>query len=451
MEDPEIRALHPFQPLNRALSVEDQRRLNLIRDHGKEGTMLVHDERHWNNNKGFRIDRDDHDVLQKRFGGSGIDHGLSKIDMYHRDGRYRAIGYEGYPNRPIHSSNTEERRDFERMEFGPDRRGLFDQQIGSGYFYGLSVQLDKNSPAPHFRGSNEALGDSQRFVSVVPEESCLKDSWRSASSYSNSDDKTSRVGNIYDQQQTSSSSNDYNTTRVENFNDQLQDHPMPSSYPLLPKQPSHFHTDDYLMAPYHQDHATQNYMESKSEFYKQKGEMMRNCLDHWLPIPGEVQKPLAPQTYPAVEHLDSHNSKQTGYTPAVADVNHVMGTPMREQGNGSQAYLPVPPQPLFPVANLVMGASIPDQGHTSQAYPPIPPQPLFPIQTEPSFPVTSSASATISVVSPVGMNTSSKGLPSACGSHSLPQGEFYSDPPVQASNGFSIEVSLTLAFINIFV
>ncbi|XP_020679770.1 uncharacterized protein LOC110097619 isoform X2 [Dendrobium catenatum] len=444
VEDAEVGVFPPFQPLNRAFSVDDERRLNLIRDHGREGTTQVHNVSHWNNNSDYRMDGDGQDVLQKHFGSSGINHGLSESEIYPRDGRFHhAKGYEAYPSQPIYNLDREDRRDFERMEFGSDRRGPFDSQIGGDYSYRPSAQLDRNLQAPRFGGSDDALGASQNFASVVPGEYFRKDSWRPGS-YSTNDDNTSRVGNFNDQQQTPYSTNDYSSLRVGNFHDQQQAHPMPSCYPLLPKQPSHPHTEDHLTATYGQEYATQNHMESKSEFYKQKGEMMRNCLDDWRPIPGKIQKPLDLPTYPAVEQLGPHTSKQAGDTPAAAYINHVMGTSKPEQGHTSQAYPPIPPQPLFPVANHVMGTSIPDHGHTSQVHPPIPAQPLFPIQTEASLSslqATSSVSATNSVVSPVRVNTLAKRLLSVYGSQSLPQGELYSDHPVQASKGFAIEGS----------
>ncbi|XP_020572467.1 uncharacterized protein LOC110019225 isoform X1 [Phalaenopsis equestris] len=439
VEDPEIRVFPYFQPLNLGLSVDDERRLNLIRDHGREGSTLMHDERHWNNNSDYRIDRDDRDPLQKHFGGGGIDHGLSESEVYHRDGRYQAKVYEGYPNQPICNSNREDRRDFNRMEFGPDRRVSFDAQIGGGFSYGLNAHLDRNSQISRFRGPNEILTGSQNFGSVVPGESCLKDSWRPSKDY-----ETSGVGNFHDQQQTPySTNNGHNALRVGNFHDRQQAHPMMSSYPLLPKQPSHLHNDDYLTAPYHQDHATQSYMESKSEFYKQQGEIMGNCLDHRRPISVQFQIPSDPQTYPAVEQLGAHANKHAGYTPTVVEVNHAMRTSMPEHGHTSQAYPPLPLQPPFPDANHVIGTSMPDNGHTSQAYPPVPLQPLFPIQTESSISSlqpSSSSLATISIVGPVQANSSAKRLLSVYGSQTLSQGEFYSDPPVQASNGLASEV-----------
>ncbi|KAK8938397.1 hypothetical protein KSP39_PZI010903 [Platanthera zijinensis] len=369
MEDPVIGILPPFEPF-RTLSVENERRLNLIRSHGREGTALVQDGHQWNNTSDHRIDRHIYDFVGKHFSSCGIDHELPESEFDHRHDYSQSNAYEGNRNQPIYSLDREDRfihndrRGFEPVEFEQDRRRMFDPQIGNYYPYDRSAQFDKKSLKTPFHKFEESLCGSENFIPSSPRESFLKDSYRPAS-YSTNDDKLLGVGNFHDKQQS---------------------HTLLSTFPPLP-------TDHYRPEHRHQNHAIQNEMERKSEFYNMQVEEPRASFHHWPPIPVEIHKSLDSQAYPAVEQLDFHTGMETGYAPA---------------------------------------------------YPSVSLQPLFPIQADASFShlqVSSSVSATVSVASSVGGDTLAKRKVSSQGSRSLPQDEFHNEPHVQTSNGFSIEGS----------
>ncbi|KAG0462937.1 hypothetical protein HPP92_021413 [Vanilla planifolia] len=336
LEAATIRGTPNFRPFNHPFLVDDERRMNLIRDHGRQWTAQMQLEPQQISGD-YEMDRHPHYETQNKYASGVFDHGFLGSALGYRDGNFPGVAYQGFRSTQVQSFQRDDRfgpwqrRDFEKVEFESDRRGAYNPPI-SGNPYGQGAHFDKTSQISPFHRHDEASRGWESFG-----ESPLKDSSNRASDSTN-EDKSLPTSNIHDQHQSQ---------------------PLSSTSYLLPNQTTYCHTNDSHRIPYQQVSSTQNHMENKYEFHEHQKQAMKTSFEQWPSIPIESHQLLDLQSHPKVKELEYQNSKSSGYRPSSAEVKQMPG-----QGHIIEAQQASRP-PLFPiqtdpsVMSLQVASSVP--------------------------------------------------------------------------------------------